>query len=34
MRERLHPIGIYKPAEVLEIYEDDKGLHERSQDAE
>jgi hypothetical protein len=34
MREKLNPIGIYKPAEVLEIYEDDKGLHERSPDAE
>jgi hypothetical protein len=28
MREGYNPIGIYKPAEVLEIYEDGTGLHE------
>jgi hypothetical protein len=28
MREGYNPIGIYKPAEVLEIYEDDTGIHE------
>jgi hypothetical protein len=28
MREKYQAIGIYKPAEVLEIYEDSTGLHE------
>jgi hypothetical protein len=28
MREGYNPIGIYKPAEVLEIYEDGTGIHE------
>jgi len=28
MREGYNPIGIYKPAEVLEIYEDSNGIHE------
>jgi hypothetical protein len=27
MREGYNPIGIYKPAEVLEIYEDGTGIH-------
>ena len=27
-REKYKGIGIYKPAEVLEIYEDDTGIHE------
>jgi hypothetical protein len=26
-REGYKPVGIYKPAEVLEIYEDDTGIH-------
>ena len=30
MREGFNPIGIYKPTEVLEIYEDDTGIYERS----
>jgi hypothetical protein len=28
MREGFNPIGIYKPAEVLEIYEDGTGIYE------
>jgi len=28
MREGFNPIGIYKPVEVLEIYEDDTRIHE------
>jgi hypothetical protein len=28
MREKYQAIGIYKPAEVLEIYEDGTGVHE------
>ena len=28
LREGFNPIGIYKPAEVLEIYEDDSRIHE------
>jgi hypothetical protein len=28
MREKYQGIGIYKPAEVLEIYEDSTGIHE------
>ncbi|MDR2741742.1 MAG: hypothetical protein LBB98_06260 [Treponema sp.] len=28
MREGYNPIGIYKPAEVLEIYEEGTGIHE------
>ena len=28
MREGFNPIGIYKPAEVIEIYEDSTGIHE------
>ena len=33
-REGYQGIGIYKPAEVLELYEDDTGIHERFSDAE
>jgi hypothetical protein len=28
MREKYHPIGIYKPSEVLEIYEDGTRIYE------
>ena len=34
MREGYQGIGIYKPVEVLELYEDDTGIHERSPDVE
>ena len=34
MREGYNPIGIYRPAEVLERYEDSAGLPERSPDTE
>jgi len=33
-REKYQTIGIYKPMEVLEIYEDSKGILERSQNVE
>jgi len=28
IREGFNPIGIYKPVEVLEIYENSTGIHE------
>jgi hypothetical protein len=34
MREKYQAIGIYKPAEVLEIYEDGTGLSEGSPDSQ
>jgi len=34
MREGFSPIGIYKPAEVIELYENSTRLHERSQNTE
>ena len=34
MREKYRAIGIYKPEEVLEIYEDSTRLYERSQDSQ